>query len=215
MAGTAAQFATGAAAGSAREKLTLDNDRLLKVNRQKAGLPAPGDDMGGWYDAIRVNLFTPSAVQWQAGRIPVKRTQETNYPLEETKELRVEVPSPAEFSIHVRVPGWLAAQPRLELNGKPLDVPVRRSTFASIRRRWRNNDTITMCLPLGFMTEPVDDHHPTLVALARGPLMYVAANPSADLSTTPLPPTKALLAVSHGAGGFEARVPDRAGTNCL
>ena len=29
--------------------LTLDNDRLLKVYRQRAGLPAPGEDMGGWY----------------------------------------------------------------------------------------------------------------------------------------------------------------------
>jgi hypothetical protein len=31
--------------------LSLDNDRVLKVFRQKAGLPAPGPDMGGWYDA--------------------------------------------------------------------------------------------------------------------------------------------------------------------
>src|SRR5579871_3710606 len=31
--------------------LALDNDRLLKVYRQRAGLAAPGDDMGGWYDA--------------------------------------------------------------------------------------------------------------------------------------------------------------------
>ncbi|HKV47845.1 MAG TPA: beta-L-arabinofuranosidase domain-containing protein [Candidatus Acidoferrales bacterium] len=30
--------------------LALDNDRLLKVYRQRAGLPAPGEDMGGWYD---------------------------------------------------------------------------------------------------------------------------------------------------------------------
>src|SRR3954454_2186668 len=30
--------------------LHLDDDRLLKVFRQKAGLPAPGEDMGGWYD---------------------------------------------------------------------------------------------------------------------------------------------------------------------
>src|SRR5436853_2714778 len=30
--------------------LGLDNDRLLKVYRQRAGLPAPGTDMGGWYD---------------------------------------------------------------------------------------------------------------------------------------------------------------------
>jgi len=31
--------------------MKLDEDRLLKVYRQRAGLPAPGEDMGGWYDA--------------------------------------------------------------------------------------------------------------------------------------------------------------------
>jgi hypothetical protein len=31
--------------------LALDNDRLLKIYRQRAGLPAPGENMGGWYDA--------------------------------------------------------------------------------------------------------------------------------------------------------------------
>ena len=31
--------------------LALDEDRLLKVFRQRAGLPAPGLDMGGWYDS--------------------------------------------------------------------------------------------------------------------------------------------------------------------
>src|SRR5271166_2803646 len=28
----------------------LDEDALLKPYRQRAGLPAPGPDMGGWYD---------------------------------------------------------------------------------------------------------------------------------------------------------------------
>jgi len=31
--------------------LALDEDRLLKVYRQRVGMPAPGRDMGGWYDA--------------------------------------------------------------------------------------------------------------------------------------------------------------------
>jgi uncharacterized protein len=30
--------------------LALDEDSLLKPFRQRAGLPAPGEDMGGWYD---------------------------------------------------------------------------------------------------------------------------------------------------------------------
>jgi uncharacterized protein len=37
--------------------LALSNDRLLKVFRQRVGLPAPGSDMGGWYDA---NGFVPA-----------------------------------------------------------------------------------------------------------------------------------------------------------
>jgi uncharacterized protein len=36
--------------------LHLDNDRLLKVFRQVAGLPAPGEDMGGWYDLTGFSL---------------------------------------------------------------------------------------------------------------------------------------------------------------
>jgi DUF1680 family protein len=34
----------------------LDEDRVLKVYRQRTGLPAPGADMGGWYDP---NGFAP------------------------------------------------------------------------------------------------------------------------------------------------------------
>lgn len=30
--------------------LQLSEDRLLKIYRQRAGLPAPGENMGGWYD---------------------------------------------------------------------------------------------------------------------------------------------------------------------
>ena len=36
--------------------LGLDEDRILKVYRQRAGMAAPGRDIGGWYDA---NGFVP------------------------------------------------------------------------------------------------------------------------------------------------------------
>src|SRR5215469_9950842 len=36
--------------------LNLDDDRLLKVFRQVAGLPSPGEDMGGWYDLTGFSL---------------------------------------------------------------------------------------------------------------------------------------------------------------
>jgi uncharacterized protein len=36
--------------------LNLDEDRMLKVFRQVAGLSAPGEDMGGWYDLTGFSL---------------------------------------------------------------------------------------------------------------------------------------------------------------
>lgn len=36
--------------------LNLDEDSMLKVFRQKAGMPAPGPDMGGWYDLSGFDL---------------------------------------------------------------------------------------------------------------------------------------------------------------
>ncbi len=36
--------------------LHLEDDRLLKVFRQVAGMPAPGEDMGGWYDLTGFSL---------------------------------------------------------------------------------------------------------------------------------------------------------------
>ena len=38
--------------------LHLDDDRMLKVYRQVAGLSAPGEDMGGWYDLNGFSLET-------------------------------------------------------------------------------------------------------------------------------------------------------------
>ena len=53
--------------------LALDNNRLLKVYRQHAGLPAPGADMGGWYDA---DGFVPghSLGQYISGLARIGRT---------------------------------------------------------------------------------------------------------------------------------------------
>src|SRR5450432_1177798 len=36
--------------------LNLGDDRMLKVFRQVAGMPAPGEDMGGWYDLTGFDL---------------------------------------------------------------------------------------------------------------------------------------------------------------
>ena len=53
--------------------LALDNDRLLKVYRERAGLPAPGTPMGGWYGR---DGFVPghSLGQYISGLARIART---------------------------------------------------------------------------------------------------------------------------------------------
>jgi hypothetical protein len=41
-------------------------------------------------------------------------------------------------------------------------------------------------LPQGFRTEAIDDRHPDVVALMRGPIMYVGLNPWPELPSTRL-----------------------------
>jgi len=61
------KFEPGPLERQARENhqlvLSLDEDSLLRPFRQRAGLPAPGTDLGGWYDTY---AFAPGATfgQW-------------------------------------------------------------------------------------------------------------------------------------------------------
>ena len=65
----------------------------------------------------------------------------------------------------------------ISVNGKSVDVAAERKAFATVRRRWRKNDTLEVKLPFRDRTEAVDDRHTDTVALMRGPLMMVAIHP--------------------------------------
>ena len=129
---------------------------------------------------IYVNLFTPSEVRWKGGRL----VQSTQYPHGDSVQIRVDLPRPAEFAIHVRVPAWLTGPATVRLNGKSLHIASEPKTFATIRRRWNPNDTLEIKLPWRDRTLAVDDRHPDTIALMRGPLMMVAIDPPAG--TPPL-----------------------------
>lgn len=141
-------------------------------------------------DGVYVNLFTPSELQWNVAGQPVRMIQTTGYPHAESTEIRVELAVPAEFTLYVRIPGWLKSPAQLSLNGKGLSIPAERGTFAAIRRQWRNHDSVQVVLPFPQRVAPVDDQHPNTVALMRGPLMMVALDPvlkvdASSLSTAP------------------------------
>ncbi len=162
-------------------------------------------------DGIFVNLFTPSEVSWKVQGVPAKLIQTTNYPESDSSELRVEVAAPCEFTIYVRIPGWLRSSAQLAVNGEAISVTAEPRSFAAIRRRWQTNDTVQIRLPFSFWNQPIDEQHPNTVALMWGPLMLVALDPALELprnsiSTSP----EKLKASAYSPLTFElSRAPEK------
>jgi hypothetical protein len=151
---------------------------------------------------IYVNVFAPSEVRWRANGVPIRLIQNTNYPLDEEVQILIEASQPVQFTLNLRIPGWLESQPEVSVNGKPFETRLDKQTFAAIRRRWSSGDMVHVRLPLSFRTEAIDDKHPSMVAVMRGPVMLVAIDPPADLNTAALA-LSAGLAKSPEAGAFE------------
>jgi len=150
-------------------------------------------------DGVAVNLYTPSQLRWSERCVPVTLTQETSYPLGDTVTLHMFSRVPVEYTIRLRIPGWLATEPLLTINGARVATTMR-SGFALVHRRWGTNDTLTLRLPHDFRTEPIDNQHKNTVALLRGPLVYVELDPPASNPKLPQPAT--LRAESQTTGAF-------------
>lgn len=132
-------------------------------------------------DGVYVNMFVPSEITCELHGQPIKLIQTTEYPERDSSELRVELSAPAEFTVYVRIPGWLESPAQLAVNGKPVSVAAQPRTFAAIRRRWQANDTVQIRLPFTFRLESIDEQHADTVALMWGPLMMVSLDAPLEL----------------------------------
>ncbi len=133
-------------------------------------------------DGLYVNLYTPSRLRFTHAGTPIEVTQETRYPAEDTTTITLRPENEVTFTVYLRVPAWTKRTAILRLNGKELGIPARRGTYIALHRRWRKGDKLELTLPQDFRMEPIDDLHPETVALMRGPVQYVALNPTAELS---------------------------------
>ena len=131
--------------------------------------------------SLYVNLYAASEVRWKAGGVRVKIAQQTAYPASEHIELRIDPESPADFAVHLRVPGWLDRPAEIAVNGKRAAVAARPGAFAAVERRWKKGDRIDLTLPFSFRAVAVDDRNPDTVAVMRGPVMLVALAPPEKL----------------------------------
>jgi DUF1680 family protein len=111
---------------------------------------------------LYVNLFMSNSSQVQLPAGKVQFTQTTNYPWDGHIAMRVDVPKPTAFALHIRIPGWaegkpvpgelytIAEQPQkvtINLNGKPVIIKTVKG-YAVLQRTWQKGDQITVELPM-------------------------------------------------------------------
>jgi len=136
--------------------------------------------------SIYVNLYTPSRLRFEHAGQPVEIIQETAFPAEDAVKLTVRQAPSTPLALYLRIPSWTRTA-SLALNGKPLSIALRAGEYARIQRAFHAGDRLTLTLPQTFRTEAIDDKNSGTVALMRGPVQYVAINPSDDLKTARLP----------------------------
>lgn len=143
-------------------------------------------------DDLYVNLFIGSTLQTEIDDIPVVIIQETNYPWEGKVKITVGPEKKSEFSLNIRIPGWVNGNPMpgdlystlnpattaviITVNGKPVKTEIVNG-FVQIERNWKKGDVVEMELPMEVrkvISHELVADNAGLVALERGPLVYCA-----------------------------------------
>ena len=137
-------------------------------------------------DGITVNMYAPSELRSQQDGASVKLVQTTGYPAGEAISIRVETSIPKVWTLRLRIPAWLDQSANITVNGAASGVAATPGSFAALSRRWKSGDVVGLLLPQQFRTEHIDDLHPDVVAVMRGPKMLVAINPPDGLENIPL-----------------------------
>ena len=121
-------------------------------------------------DHLMVNLFIPSTLDWKEKGARVELS--TAYPLGEDIALSISnIAKPTELAISMRIPSWCDA-PSLKINGKSTKL-VRDGGYATVRRKWKTGDRVTLSLPMKPRIEPTNDD-PNVIALMYGPMVLAA-----------------------------------------
>jgi DUF1680 family protein len=157
---------------------------------------------------VYVNLYTPSQARVNVGGTSATISQETMYPAEDTSVIIVSPSAPSAFTLRLRIPQWIARPATITVNGK-LHSMAPGGSFAEVRRRWQSGDRVLVNMPQDFRTEAIDDQHPDVVALMRGPVQYVALNPGREPGGDRLPLPSSLKPLARGSQSFASETGGR------
>lgn len=116
-------------------------------------------------------VYSASEVSAQVGDGPNVRIEEqTHYPFESNIRFVLHPDRPVTFPLYLRIPGWCHSA-KVAVNGKQLPLATQPDQYARIERRWKNNDIVSLNLPMKITVQRWTDNHDS-VSVNYGPLTF-------------------------------------------
>jgi hypothetical protein len=137
---------------------------------------------------IAATLYAPNTFETELDGTAVRIETKTDYPFNETLEMRVSTAKPLRFPLKLRVPGW-CANPSVVVNGDALNLPVGADGFAVINREWKTGDVVSLRFPMAPQVETMRDFNDggkPYCSLSLGPLLFAHGLAEID-ENTPVP----------------------------
>ncbi|MFD2828210.1 beta-L-arabinofuranosidase domain-containing protein [Leeuwenhoekiella polynyae] len=130
-------------------------------------------------NALYVNLFVASEVNWSEKGIRLKQT--TGFPEEEQTRLEI-IKGNAAFNLNLRYPSWAKADGfSITVNGKPVEVNVEKGSYVTLSRNWKKGDVILVQFPMENTTVAMPNV-PEYQAFMHGPILLGAKTGTQDLN---------------------------------
>jgi uncharacterized protein len=161
-------------------------------------------------NALWVNLYIPSTMELPERGL--KLTQQSKFPAEDKIMFTVACKQPANLSLHLRLPCWLASSAEVKVNGQSLaakQIPAV-GNYLALDRQWRDGDKVELRLPISVRVRPAMDDA-KLVSFFYGPVLLAGAlgtqdMPASDVTTSPqgfhnrpVPPVPMLASIAPSA----------------
>ena len=130
-----------------------------------------GSSGGPQSDALYVNLFIPSTLNWREKGVTLRQT--TSFPETGKTRLEITAASPREFTLYIRHPGW-AETASISINGTAAEGSSKPGSFITLKRTWKSGDAVEVNFPIALRMEPLPGATDT-AAVVYGPIVLVGA----------------------------------------
>ena len=132
-------------------------------------------------DALYVNLFIPSTLDWNGRGLHV--TQTTLFPEKERVTLTVDSAPQISTAIKIRSPYWVKSAIAVQINSTPQNASIDDAHYLTLEHAWKSGDIITIDLPLSLHVDRAPDDQRVQAAM-YGPLVLAALLGTEGLTTT-------------------------------